>query len=107
MLSSSSHDHKLTIPFLLETDTLGPELGKGAFGTVELGVDLQTGEKYVSSRRATSGGVAGRLEAYFRYSFFAHRPLKSTRRLVCDGKFVSARCKMRGGGEEAGEGELC
>lgn len=28
------------------SDTLGPELGKGAFGTVELGVDLQTGEKY-------------------------------------------------------------
>lgn len=37
-------------PFLLSlvpADTLGPELGKGAFGTVELGVDLQTGVKYV------------------------------------------------------------
>jgi len=42
-------------PFLLSlvpADTLGPELGKGAFGTVELGVDLQTGVKYVRLQRA-------------------------------------------------------
>lgn len=31
----------------LFSDKLGPEIGKGAYGRVELGIDVQTGEKYV------------------------------------------------------------